>query len=103
MHIVMMKNDKPVDWNKILQSLPQVESSGEYGQLNWVTVNSSAVEKVAFKDDVLYVEYKKGGNIYSYTTSKEVFDELLSSESIGRFMIAARKDNRIEDIGEIPF
>ena len=61
--------------------------------INFVKVESSNIEKVGHDNEDLYVTYKSG-NTYKYLgVPKEVYNNLLESESKGRFMNSAIKEN----------
>lgn len=54
-----------------------------------IAVDSSMLNAVAYDEEeqILYAEFSNTGNIYAYyEVEKEVFEELLEAESIGRFM-----------------
>lgn len=49
-------------------------------------VDSSNINRVAFDDGLMYVEYK-AGNIYRYEgVPKSIYESFLKAESKGRFM-----------------
>ena len=52
----------------------------------FVKVRSSNIDEVAYNGDSLYVSYK-AGNTYKYTSvPREVYNNLLESDSKGRFI-----------------
>ena len=61
--------------------------------LKFIKVESSNIDRVAYKDNKLYVEYKSGG-LYAYDwVPEDVWNNLLNSESKGRFMNSIIKEN----------
>lgn len=67
----------------------------EYEAIPWVDVESSNLEKVAFRDHVtlgpekghLYVQFRGGGSFYQYlSVPKTLYVEMLSAESKGKFL-----------------
>jgi hypothetical protein len=51
----------------------------------WEEVKSSNIEAVGVKGDWLVVRFRKGGQVYRYRGFADLFDELVSSLSIGKF------------------
>jgi hypothetical protein len=73
--------------------------------MNLTEVNSSNINKVGYDDNNLLVEYKSGV-LYKYlNVPKKLYEELLNSESKGRFMNSNIKGNfeysKIERIPKI--
>ena len=61
--------------------------------MEFIKVNSSNIDKVAYEDGNLYVEYKSGG-LYRYLDVPEAkHKELIESESKGKFMNEIIKEN----------
>lgn len=58
--------------------------------MEMVCVNSSNVVAVGYKDNKLYVDYRRGSYVYK-DVPKNVYDNLLKSESKGKFMCAEVK------------
>lgn len=53
--------------------------------VQFVKVNSSNVQEVGYKDNTLYIKYKSG--VYKYeNVDKSLYENLLASESKGKFM-----------------
>jgi hypothetical protein len=60
----------------------------------WISVESTAVEAVAYEDGELFVEYTNNGGSYVYSVVPEhVFDELMDSDSFGLFLNQEIKPN----------
>lgn len=54
-----------------------------------IAVDSSMLNAVAYDEDekIMYAEFSNTGNVYAYyEVEKEVFEELLESDSIGGYM-----------------
>ena len=62
--------------------------------MEFIKVKSSNIDKVAYDEGSLYVEYVSGG-LYRYLdVPKEKYDALLESDSKGRFMNGIIKENQ---------
>lgn len=58
--------------------------------MNWTSVNSSNVIAVAYNENNLYVEYRRGEYVYK-NVPKKVYDGLLKADSKGKYMCAEVK------------
>ena len=53
--------------------------------MDWINVESSNIDAIAYEDGVLHVWFK-GGNHYTYDgVTEETFNQFLNSTSKGRF------------------
>jgi len=61
--------------------------------MNYINVESSNIEKIAYENNNLYVGYK-GGGVYKYLdVSSEKYNEFLNAESKGRYLNSAIKES----------
>lgn len=62
-------------------------------ELEFIDVDSSNIEKIAYRDNNLYVKYKSG-NTYMYEgVTNGVWKGLVKAESKGKFMNSVIKEN----------
>lgn len=61
------------------------EGGASEGGVEWVEVDSSAVESVGFDEEAgtIYVVFRRGGE-YSFSGDREAFEGLTVSASVGR-------------------
>jgi hypothetical protein len=68
--------------------LSNKEALMEITKIEFIQVESSMIEEIAYHDNKLYVRFHNG-NLYSYAdVPKELFDEMFNAESIGKFFSA---------------
>lgn len=66
-------------------------------ELEWVTVKSSQISHIAFKEDIssLFIKFKNSKQVYYYhPVSKETYDEMKDSKSVGSFFHKNIKTNK---------
>lgn len=61
--------------------------------LNWVKVESSNLDKVAYDGSNLYVQYKSGGQYQYEKVPRDVWESLIQTDSKGRFVNTTIKEN----------
>jgi hypothetical protein len=54
------------------------------GADRWEEVKSSNIEAVGAKDEWLIVKFRKNGAIYRYSGYADLFDDLVTSTSVGK-------------------
>ena len=73
----------------------------ENRKLVWVEVDSSQIEAVAYKGEVLYMRFNSGA-VYSYDpVDEEAYNGLLNAESVGSYFskyIKSDKTIKVEKI-----
>ena len=74
--------------DKLTDAIKQVDLARDpQFSMQYVGNKSSNVESVGWFNETLYVKFKSGQSIYAYSNVKrEVLDEALKADSIGRFI-----------------
>lgn len=63
-------------------------------KLEWQKVESSQIDSVAHDEQGLFVKFISGGSIYGYPeVPKATFDQMLTAESVGKFLNSQIKPN----------
>ena len=52
----------------------------------WIDIKSTNIKRVSYYENDLYVEFSSGAQYQYFNVPEEVFDELLTAESAGRFL-----------------
>lgn len=61
--------------------------------MKWIEVSSSNLGRIAWKDEVLYVEFLRGA-VYEYAgVPHHIFVSMQQAESVGKFLAAEIKPN----------
>lgn len=60
-------------------------STNPLGAEEWEEVKSSNIKAIGIKGEYLIVEFRKGGDIYRYRGFADLYDDMISSPSVGKF------------------
>jgi hypothetical protein len=59
-------------------------SSNPFGADRWEEVQSSNISAIGAKGSWLIIKFKKGGESYRYEDFADMFDDLVSAQSVGK-------------------
>jgi KTSC domain len=54
--------------------------------LKWIEVDSSAIDRVAYEDGELFVEWKESGTYVYWIVPEHKFEEMMLADSIGGYV-----------------
>ena len=78
---------------KTIKGLDSVEGEVPHFEMKYVGNRSSNVESVGWLNESLYVKFQHSTALYRYDgVPHKVFDEAMSADSIGKYIIANVKD-----------